>query len=370
MSPRLHVATRKGLFCFEKSGSSWGISGTHFVGDPVTMVMHDPRDGTLFAALDHGHFGVKMHRSRDGGQSFEEIGVPEYPPKPEGLEDQDPMMKTPRPWKLKAVWALAAGGARQEGRLWSGTIPGGLFRSNDHGDTWDLVRSLWDHPGRQRWFGGGTDLPALHSICVHPQDADHVLVGVSCGGVWLTRDGGETWACKADGMRAAYMPPDQAHDPGIQDPHCLVQCPAQPDHLWVQHHNGIFRSTDCSESWSEIQDVQPSTFGFATAVHPEDPSQAWFIPAAKDEKRFPIDGKVVVTRTRDGGKSFEILREGLPQEHAYDLVYRHALDIDASGNLLAFGSTTGSLWLTENQGDVWQTLSCNLPPVYAVRFEK
>jgi hypothetical protein len=133
---------------------------------------------------------------------------------------------------------------------------------------------------------------------------------------------------------------------------------------------GIFRSTDAGVSFSETTDVKPSVFGFAVAVHPDDPDTAWFVPAVKDEKRYPRDGRVVVNRTRDGGKSFETLTRGLPQEHAYDLVFRHALDIDESGERLVLGSTTGSLWITENGGDSWQTLSSNLPPVYAVRFEK
>jgi photosystem II stability/assembly factor-like uncharacterized protein len=155
-----------------------------------------------------------------------------------------------------------------------------------------------------------------------------------------------------------------------QDPHIVAQCRANPDVLWVQHHNGIFRSTDAAASWTEISNVKPSAFGFAVAAHPEDPNTAWFVPAVKDEKRYPVDGCVVVNRTRDGGKSFETLSRGLPQQHAYDLVYRHALDVDESGNRLAFGSTTGSLWITEDAGETWRLLSSNLPPIHAVRFEK
>jgi hypothetical protein len=115
--------------------------------------------------------------------------------------------------------------------------------------------------------------------------------------------------------------------------------------------------------------VRPSGFGFAVAVHPHDADTAWFVPGIKDEHRIPVDGKLVVTRTRDGGRSFEVLDRGLPQEHAYDLVLRHALDVDASGEVLAFGSTTGSLWISENGGDDWQAVSHHLPPIYAVRFE-
>ena len=117
-----------------------------------------------------------------------------------------------------------------------------------------------------------------------------------------------------------------------------------------------------------IEDVQPSVFGFPVVVHPQDPDTAFFVPGVKDEKRYPVDGQLVVTRTRDGGKTFDVLREGLPQEHAYDLVYRHALDIDASGDRLAFGSTTGALFLSEDQGASFLRISVHLPPIYCVRF--
>jgi photosystem II stability/assembly factor-like uncharacterized protein len=169
-------------------------------------------------------------------------------------------------------------------------------------------------------------------------------------------------------MFAAFMPPERREDPAIQDPHRVVHCPAQPDRLWAQHHNGVFRSDDGGRSWKTIDNVQPSVFGFAVAVHPSDPDTAWFVPAVKDETRIPVDGKVVVARTRDGGKSFEVLRKGLPQEHAYDITFRHGLDVDASGSCLAFGSTTGSLWVSEDAGDSWTAISTHLPPIYAVRF--
>lgn len=147
----------------------------------------------------------------------------------------------------------------------------------------------------------------------------------------------------------------------------MVQCAGAPDRLWVQHHCGIYISRDASESWQDVK-AQPSSFGFGVVVHPREPDTAWFVPGIKDEKRIPVDGKLVVTRTRDGGKSFDVLRKGLPQSHAYDLVLRHALAIDRSGDRLAFGSTTGGVWVSEDQGDSWANVSHSLPPVYAVRF--
>jgi hypothetical protein len=136
----------------------------------------------------------------------------------------------------------------------------------------------------------------------------------------------------------------------------------------VQHHNGIFVSSDEGRTFTEITTAKPSAFGFAVVVHPRDPDTAWFVPEIKDEKRIPSDGKVVVTRTRDGGKSFEVLTDGLPQNYAYDIVYRHALALDGTGERLAFGSTTGGLWVSENQGDRWNCVTHTLPPIYAVQF--
>ena len=371
MSNRCHVATRKGLFTVDRGSSKWSIARASFLGDNCTTVMHDPRNGELMATLNHGHFGIKMHRSSDGGESWKEIATPTYPEKPaDYVPKVDPTMGKPPDWSLKLVWSLAPGGADEPGVVWCGTLPGGLFRSENRGDSWELNRPLWDDPLREQWFGGGADHPGIHSICVDPRDARSVAIGISCAGVWRTKDGGRTWQSPGPGMRAEYMPPEKQFEPNVQDPHLVVQCRANPDVMWVQHHNGIFKSTDAAASWMEITDVKPTAFGFAVAVHPRDPNTAWFIPAVKDEKRYPLDGRVVVNRTRDGGKTFESLRQGLPQEHAYDLVYRHGLDVDETGNRLAFGSTTGSLWMSEDGGDSWQTISSNLPPIYAVRFEK
>jgi len=354
MSDRIYVATRKGLFTLVRGGAGgWEVAGTSFVGDPVTMLLDDPRDGTLYAALNLGHFGVKMHRSTDGGENWEEIAAPAFE---EGGEDS-----------VVQVWELAAGGADQPGRIWAGTLPGAMFKSDDRGDSWGLVASLWDVPERASWFGGGYDDPGIHSIAVHPENRDHLTVGVSCGGVWVSRDGAASWKVKTQGMFAEYMPPERREDPSIQDPHRIAQCRKHPEVLWAQHHNGIFRSPDGGETWESLT-ATPSSFGFAVVAHPTDPNTAWFVPAVKDECRVPVDGKLVVTRTTDGGKTFEELRGGLPQEHAYDLIFRHALDIDAAGARLAFGSTTGSLFVSDDGGDSWDAVSRHLPPVYQVLF--
>ncbi len=332
MTERLYVATRKGLLEYGLEGGEWVAGRMSFVGDPVTAVLRDSRDGSLYAALNLGHFGVKMHRSDNEGATWRELPAPAFPAVPDAVDGPS----------VSLIWTLVAGGADQPGWLWAGTLPGGLFLSRDRGESWDLNDALWNHPRRTEWNGGGYDDPGIHSICVDPRDSKRLVLGVSSGGIWISTDAGQTWSLGGKGLRAAYMPPALALEPIAQDPHRLAQCPVAPDVIWCQHHNGIFHSADGGESFSEIEAATPSAFGFAVAVHPTDPDTAWFVPAVKDEFRYPVDQRLVVTVTRDGGKTFTVLDEGLPKQPSFDLIYRHALDVNVAGDRLAMGATTGN----------------------------
>lgn len=371
MPDTLLVSTRKGLFTYDRTGDGLVLTDTAFLGDPVTIALCDPRDGTTYAGLNLGHFGCKLHR-RDPGGAWREVTAPAYPEKPaDAPVVRDPMRGEEVPWKVQQLWALTPDYSRPGG-LWCGTIPGGLFHSSDRGETWTLNMPLWNLPERAQWGGGGYDWPGIHSVVTHPSHPERVMVAISTGGAWRSDDGGETWRVASQGMRAEYMPPGQEYDPIVQDAHLMMACPAQPDALWVQHHNGIFRSVNGGAEWTEVTTAQPSAFGFAVAVHPANPDVAWFAPAIKDERRIPVDGRVVVSRTRDGGQSFDVLTEGLPQAHAYHLIYRHCLVVseDAAHPQLAMGSTTGSLWTSADQGERWTRISADLPPIYALSWAK
>lgn len=356
MSDRLLVGTKKGLFELRRDHTDWSIAASHFLGDPISMLLADPRDGTLYAAEALGHFGVKLQRSRDSGESWQEIPAPAFP-----KSDTDGP-------SVSYLFCLETAGPDRPGWLWCGTIPGGLFLSKDHGESWTLNQALWDLPERKDWMGGGFDHAGVASICVDPRNSARITIGVSTGGVWRSDDDGASWRAASEGMHAEYYPPPRNHAPEVQDIHRLVQCPAAPDSLWVQHHNGVFHSTDGARSWREVTTIRPAKFGFAAAVHPHDPDTAWFVPGVKDECRLPVDARLAVARTRDGARSFEVLTEGLPQQHAYDLVYRHALSVDTTGTRLAMGSTTGHLWITENGGDAWTLAAGHMPPINCVRF--
>lgn len=131
MSDRIYVGTRKGLFELARKGAGWDIVGTQFLGDPVSAVLAN--GNAVFAALDLGHFGAHLWR-RVGNGDWQEVQVPAFPPKPDDAEDD------PHPWTVGRIWNLTPGGV--EGRIWAGTMPGGLFRSDDGGESWQLNQPL------------------------------------------------------------------------------------------------------------------------------------------------------------------------------------------------------------------------------------
>lgn len=389
MSDRILVGTRKGTFLVQQSNSRWTPKLAGHAGAGVNFVVRDPNSGTLWAALGHGHWGAKLSRSADAGKTWVDATQIKYPqgaryfstPEPSG-DDQDagfPGNLTIKDATVLKLWCIAFG---EPGTIYVGTIPGGLFASHDDGESFELNRPLWNHDSRggdlfegdgtglTHWYGtpaseGGDFAPGIHSILVDPRDHKRVLVAVSTAGVLETSDGGETWRSRNKGMLMDYLP-----DPSAEwghDPHSIALCPGQPDHIWQQNHCGVFYSSDGAASWKKVSDTeQGAHFGFPVAVDAEDGNTAWLLPGKADMQRTTIDGRLFVARTRDGGETWEQLRKGLPQENAYDVVYRHALDY--SGDRLAFGSTTGNLYVSENRGESWSVIANNLPPIYSVRF--
>lgn len=357
---KLLISTRKGLIVYTKSGSQWKYKATYFLGIPVSLSFVDERSNTWWACLEHGHWGVKLHRTLDEGSTWEEVDAPKIP---EGEEVNEGV-----PAVVNYIWAFSHGGSDRSGELYLGTDPGALFKSMDNGDTWELMRGLWDHPSRKtKWFGGGRDNPGIHSILVDPRDSNHIYVGISCAGVFETKDNGLTWHPANKGMIADFLP-DEAAEIG-QDPHLVVMSPSDPDVLWNQNHCGIFISKDGSKNWKPVHQTPedgPANFGFAIAVHETNPNRAWVIPGISDGIRVAVDMALCVCRTEDGGQTWQVLRKGLPQQQCYDIVYRHAMDID--DYFLVFGGTTGNVYFSNDLGDSWQQLSSDLPMVYAVEL--
>jgi len=389
MSDRILVGTRKGTFLVAKTAGRWTPKLSGHAGVGVNFVARDPHSRTLWAALGHGHWGAKLSHSSDDGATWSDANQIKFPagarylafpmPTPDDENPGAPEKITVKDATVLKLWAIAFG---EPGKIYVGTIPGGLFVSSDGGESFALNMPLWDHESRggdvsrdkgtgiTHWFGtpaseGGEFAPGIHSIVVDPRNPDHVMVAVSTAGVLATTDGGKTWQSRNKGMLMDYLP-----DPTAEwghDPHSIEQCPGQPDHVWQQNHCGVFYSADGAATWRKVSVPEQGVhFGFPVAADDEDGRTAWVVPGKADMQRMTIGGALFVGRTQDGGQSWEQLREGLPQENAYDVVLRHALS--CSGELLAFGSTTGNLYVSENRGDSWHAVAHNLPPIYSVRF--
>ncbi len=385
MSKRIIVGTRKGTFLADRGTNGCNLQLAGHAGVCVNYAAADPNDGTLWAALGFGHWGAKLSRSEDAGKTWQDAAQIKYPEGARYLASPDPGEEgegeerfTIRTATLLKLWVIGFGGP---GQIYVGTIPGGLFASNDGGQSFELNRPLWDHDsrggnlfdgdgnGKTHWFGTpaseGEFAPGIHSIDVDPRDPQRIRVAISTAGVLESRDGGKSWQGRNVGMTNDYLP-----DPNAEwghDAHFIQCCPGDPEHVWQQNHCGVFYSGDGSASWKKVsQPEQGVHFGFPIAADDQDGRTAWVVPGISDQQRMAIGGGLFVARTTDGGESWTQLRKGLPQDNAYDVVYRHALAV--SGDMVAFGSTTGNLYLSEDRGDSWMVIANNLPPVYSVRF--
>jgi photosystem II stability/assembly factor-like uncharacterized protein len=387
MTGRILVGTRKGTFVVSKTQGRWRPQLAGHAGGGVNYVARDPNTGTLWALLGLGHWGAKLSRSTDGGATWTDAPQLKYPegarhylPPPPSDTGPGEGAPTLKPATLLKLWTMEFG---KPGRIYVGTIPGGLFVSDDGGETFALNRGLWDHESRggdlsngpgngtTKWFGTpaaeGEFAPGIHSVVTDPRNPKRILVGVSTAGVFETSDDGRTWRTRNAGLTMDYSPNPTDEWAG-HDPHAIVRCAGQPDHVWQQNHCGVFYSSDGAVTWRKVsKPAEGVHFGFPVAVDPQDGRTAWLVPGTSDIKRIAIDGGLFVSRTKDGGQSWTALRTGLPQENAYDVVLRHALHND--GDRLAFGSTTGNLYVSDDRGERWQTAANNLPPIYSVRFE-
>ncbi|MDJ0973499.1 MAG: glycosyl hydrolase [Planctomycetota bacterium] len=353
-SNRLLIGTRKGLLEVTRGDGGWSLGEMQLPGQPIAYACRDPRNGSIWASIDHGHWGVKLSRSTDDGATFEEVEPPKYP---------EHTGKTARYY-----WVLEPGHADTPERFYVGTEPGGLFVTNDDGKTWQLDEALWALCTEHKWMGGGRDNAGVHSICIDPRDPNHVYVAVSCASVLETTDGGATWAYRSEGMRNDYAPEGTESKPYGHDPHFIAMAPSNPDVLWQQNHFGVFRSTNGAASWDDLTQPPLVNFGFPVAAHPTREETAWIIPMDSDSKRVAIDGSLCVMRTDDGGSTWAEQREGLPQKGTWDFPLRHCLDVGTDGETLAFATTSGNLYVSEDGGGSWACLTNNLPMVYSVRF--
>jgi photosystem II stability/assembly factor-like uncharacterized protein len=364
---RVLVGTRKGAFVLTADGKreDWEVNGPLFAGWETYHLAGSPVEpDRLFAAPSSGWFGQVIHRSDDGGASWEPVGNQfSYDGVPGTHQWYD---GTPHPWEFARVWHLEPS-LTDPDTVYAGVEDAALFRSVDGGQSWHELRGLREHGSGPSWQPGAGGM-CLHTIVQHPGNPERLVVAISAAGVFRTDDGGQTWRAVNKGLHSEGIPA-----PDAEVGHCvhnLAMHPSRPDVLFMQKHWDVMRSDDGAESWRDIGDSLPTDFGFPIDVHAHEPDTVYIVPITSDSEHFPLDGQLRVYRSRTGGYEWQPLTDGLPGRNCYVNVLREAMAVDSLDECgVYFGTTGGQVYASADAGDSWAPIVRDLPAVLSVEVQ-
>ncbi|MCZ6689341.1 MAG: exo-alpha-sialidase [Planctomycetota bacterium] len=345
---RILVSTRKGLFIYEsdRRRSAWKRRGPYLEGQEVFHSAIDPRDGkTLYAAVN-GWMKGAVWKTTNLGRTWDVSPIP-----------------------TKKIWSISFGHSSEPGTVYAGGMPAALYKSVDSGGSWKEVRSLTRQPSRKEWMPGAGGL-CLHTILQDPLDLDRLYVAISAVGAFVTRNGGKTWKPINEGVTslAVEMGMKKQRFPQIHRcVHKMALHSTRPGALYQQNHMGVYRTAGWDRKWRKISSGLSSEFGMALAVHPREGETIFVVPIASGMLHWAPRARLAVYRSRDGGKKWKRLSRGLPQGDAWLNVLRDALCTDTLDPVgVYFGTNTGQLYASRNEGDAWKPILEYLPPITAV----
>ncbi|MBB2941344.1 photosystem II stability/assembly factor-like uncharacterized protein [Actinoplanes lutulentus] len=364
---RLLVGTRKGAFILtsDHEREKWEVSGPHFPGWEIYHVNGSPANpDRLWASASGGWFGQVIHRSDDGGKSWDQVDHDFVYQPPVG--DHLWYDGTSRPWEFKRIWHIEPSRTDPD-VVYAGAEDAALYKSTDGGQKWVELAGLRTHASAPKWQPGAGGM-CLHTIILDPVNPDRIFVAISAAGAFRSDDGGVSWLPINKGLVS-----DGIADQDAEVGHCvhrLAQHPSRPDTLFMQKHWDVMRTDDAGANWREVSGDLPTDFGFPIAVHAHEPETIYVVPITSDSLHYVMDGKLRVYRSRTGGDSWEPLTNGLPQEHVYVNVLRDAMAVDTLDECgIYFGTSGGQVYGSSDSGDSWRALVRDLPPVLSVEVQ-
>ncbi|WP_299847242.1 exo-alpha-sialidase [uncultured Roseovarius sp.] len=375
-STTILIGTTKGAFLLSSPNGrqGWALNGPLCDGWPINHIIGDPETGTIWAAGGGDWQGAGVWSSRDNGNNWTlaKFARGEL----DAWAAEDPELARNFGWEpvdapfdgdLTSLWSLHYA----HGTLYAGAKPAALFASRDGGTSWARIDGLSNHPSRDSWNPGGAGL-VLHTIVSTPESADKLWLGISAAGVFATEDGGISWERRnrlsnADACAHHFHPAAPRDGETGHCVHNMVRA-GTGDLLYQQNHHGTWRSPDGGRSWEDITEGLPSTFGFPIAVHPHDPQTLWVLPLNSDsDGRYPPEASAKVWKSTDGGASWTARQNGLPAQNCFFTVLRQAMATDmATPAGIYFGTNTGSVFASTDEGDNWAEIARHLPTILSI----
>jgi photosystem II stability/assembly factor-like uncharacterized protein len=385
---RVLVGTHKGAFILTSDGKreNWQVAGPHFAGWEIYHMKGSPADpNRLYASQTSGWFGQIIQRSSDGGKTWETPGGG-LTPNPAGMpsgesnkfayDTSDATGKpltthqwydgTQHPWEFKRVWHIEPS-LTDPDTAYAGVEDAALFRTTDGAKSWQEVSGLRGHGTGPKWQPGAGGL-GLHTIILDRSNPKKMYIAISAAGAFRTDDGGATWKPTNQGLRSPYIP-----DPTAEIGHCVhhvAMHPERPGVLFMQKHWDVMRSDNGGDLWTEVSGNLPTDFGFAIDVHTHEPETIYVVPIKSDSEHYPLEGKLIVYRSKSGGNEWEPLTKGLPQSNCYVNVLRDAMAVDTLDSCgIYFGTTGGQVYMSPDAGNNWTPIVQNLPAVFSVEVQ-
>ncbi len=327
LSREVLVGTRQGIFAIARQGPKWQVAYQAMADKHISAIIKEPRSGMTFAGAFHG--GV--HASADDGKTWQERG--------QGMTQSN-------------VYSLAAQQVNGRTRLYAGTEPAHLFVSDDLGQSWREVPSLRSVPSVPKWsFPAPPHIGHVKHIHFDPAAPETIYASIEVGGLLRSKDDGASWE----------------EFPGLyEDVHRLMIHPSDGKFLYAVTGHGLYVSPDAGKSWEQWTRREDEIGGYPDGFvfRPSDP-QVILMTAAHDAPgtwRTTHFAGARISRSKDGGRTWEILRNGLPDRLQASI---EALCLEEAGDRCQIfaATTSGDVLYSEDLGDHWQTVVSGLPPI-------